>query len=1029
MSKKKAEKKVEKKEKESRREGFLSKLRGRFERKKISVYELFEKLRSPSAVVKVSRTPTFRVLEEYYIYEPYAKAVVTVTSSDHLMYFLEEKPLGEDGEKLLKDVLERLEYEIRVPDKPIEDVRTYIREELDRILYRRAKKLGIKEEEEVKVARYYVTRDVLGLGPLDPLLRDPHIEDVSVNGVGQPVYVWHQKYEYIPTNIVIASEEHLNEYIMRLTYMAGRHVSIAFPIVDAILPGGFRLAATYAREVSPTGSTLVIRKFREKPITITELMESGVLSPALGGYLWYLIENKKTILISGGTGVGKTTLLNALLMFVKPGMKIVTIEDIPELRLQHDNWTRLVTREMYTLEAGGKPVGMFDLVKLSLRYRPDYIIVGEIRGEEAFVLFQAIASVSHDTPVLIRSSRGEVRLVRIGEFIDKFYSQDEEWVPKPVRDYYVLSNDGYRVFWKPIQYVLRHKTNEVYEVSFEGGGRIEATGSHSVFVLDYESMELIEKPVSMIRPGELLVTFVKKKTIKESASYQLIDVIEKLEKNEKVYVSSVPEEIRKQCKSKNPIPLHLYLALEKNPRTRKSIEVKEKGKSHVLPGMTELDENLAFVFGAYIADGCIKEHNSKRICFTFGEHEKEMAGRVKEIMKNKFDLKPYIDNRGTYIIYEYAHTLLAELFEKLLGADLREKHLPPQLWVSPKSVIKAFFDGLKAGSRRTLRRRYTCYTTTNKKLAIEILWLARIAGYYSELVVEKGTSKNANKNYYSILVYFNENYKKPNTCEKIPVKLLLKLIELAKPTSMPSELACITRRKHVSRETALKVLEWVKKKGTLTPRSSEYLTKLEQLIEGELVLAEVKSVKKKPCQGYVYDISVPGTESFFGGNIPILLHNTGHGGATTLHAESLDFAIKRLSSPPINVPPAYLSLIDAFLLLRKSVRRMPDGRVVLQRRIVSLTEIEGPKRYRRIVTWDPVRDLFTHNLESSRVVEAIASASGSSPEDVLAEIEVRSSMLEAMVRNKIRSPVEVSRMIYMYYYNPQKTLKQLGLAG
>ncbi|HDN75711.1 MAG TPA: hypothetical protein ENG05_01115, partial [Acidilobales archaeon] len=620
--------------------------------------------------------------------------------------------------------------------------------------------------------------------------------------------------------------------------------------------------------------TFAIRKFREDPITITDMIEWGTISPELAAYLWLLIEHKKTGLILGITGSGKTSTLNALATLFRPTVKVVTIEDTPELRLPLENWVQLVARPSYGI--GPQKIGeitLYDLVKISLRYRPDVIIVGEVRGEEAYVLFQSIASVSHDTPILIMDSKGEVSLVNIGEFIDRFYNEGEEWVPKPVSGYYVLSHDGFNVLWKPIKYVLRHRANEIYEVTFEGGGKVKATGSHSVFVLDDESLEIVEKPVSTLKPGDLLVTFVKNRPSETNTKYQVIDVIEIVGDPKKDYVDNVSEEIKELSGGKNPIPLSMYLILEKDRKARERVRIKRWRRSHVLPGIIELDEDLAFVFGAYIADGYVKKHRGKRICFTFSENE--IAEKVLRIMKKKFNLKPVIDSRGTCIIYEYPHTLLAELFEKLLGANLHEKRIPPHLWKSPKKVIRAFFDGLKADSRRTLRRRYACYTTANERLAYEILWLARIAGYYSELVVEKGTGKNKGRNYYNILIYLDSKYRKPNAYERIPVRLLMRLMELAKPKSMPLELTYVTKRKYVSRKTALKLLEWIKRKGRLTPQSTEYLRKLEELMKGELIFIEVRDVKKIPYQGYVYDISVPDTESFFGGNIPLLLHNTG----------------------------------------------------------------------------------------------------------------------------------------------------------
>jgi len=160
-----------------------------------------------------------------------------------------------------------------------------------------------------------------------------------------------------------------------------------------MLPGKDRFAATFKREVSPKGGSFSIRRFRDEPFSIVDLVEMGTLNEEIAAYFWLLIENRMTIAVMGGTGAGKTSTLNALATLIKPSMKIVTVEEIPELNLQHENWVQMVARESYGLGAMKTgEVSLYDLVKTSLRYRPDYIVVGEIRGEEAFVLFQALAT-------------------------------------------------------------------------------------------------------------------------------------------------------------------------------------------------------------------------------------------------------------------------------------------------------------------------------------------------------------------------------------------------------------------------------------------------------------------------------------------------------------------------------------------------------------------------------------------------------------------------------------------------------------
>jgi flagellar protein FlaI len=164
-------------------------------------------------------------------------------------------------------------------------------------------------------------------------------------------------------------------------------------MLDAMLPEGHRLAATFMKEVSPLGSSFCIRKFRSNPFSIIDLIKLGTLDAEIAAYLWILLENKMNIMVIGGTGAGKTSMLNALTGLIPPNDKIITVEEIAELNPPHENWVQLVSRRGFQFGySTTTEISLFDLVKLSLRYRPDYLIIGEIRGEEAYVLFQAVAT-------------------------------------------------------------------------------------------------------------------------------------------------------------------------------------------------------------------------------------------------------------------------------------------------------------------------------------------------------------------------------------------------------------------------------------------------------------------------------------------------------------------------------------------------------------------------------------------------------------------------------------------------------------
>jgi len=335
----------------------------------------------------------FEVLERYALTPPFAYAVIAEDTSLKLpYYFIDELELTQNEKILYNNIISVLQTELKAPRDDV-DPKKYFAEQA-RIIADRYK---LTQQKTVQVSwakiLYYAERDLVGFGGIDALMRDPNIEDVSVDGAGKGVFVYHRRYESIETNLSFSNEQRLDDMIVRLVHMSGKHVSTAFPIVDATLPGGHRLAATFRREVSPQGSTMTIRKFRKDPITIIDLINFGVLDYTIAAYAWLLIENRFTAVVVGATASGKTTFLNALLSMINPNSKIVTIEEVQEVNIHHVNWAPLISRLSYGLsENNVGEVTLFNLVKAAMRMRPDIMVVGEVRGEEAYALFQAIST-------------------------------------------------------------------------------------------------------------------------------------------------------------------------------------------------------------------------------------------------------------------------------------------------------------------------------------------------------------------------------------------------------------------------------------------------------------------------------------------------------------------------------------------------------------------------------------------------------------------------------------------------------------
>jgi flagellar protein FlaI len=335
-----------------------------------------------------------KIVDKYSLYEPFAQvAIVQDPKTGEHKYILDELQLDPMERGIYNRILEILLAEIESPKEEIADPRKFFAEEAKKIVDKYRISLGWLPDVSWYKILYHAERDLVGFGKIDPLMRDPNIEDISCDGVNKPVYIWHRVFESIETNLQFESDEDLDNLVVKLVHMAGKHVSSAFPIVDASLPGKHRLAVAYRREITPFGTAYTIRKFREDPYSIIDLINIGTFTEEMAAYLWICLENRASVMVLGGTAAGKTTALNALGCLIKPGSKIMTIEETAELNLSHENWVSLIARQSYGL--GGSSVGevaLFDLVKTCMRHRPDLMIVGEVRGQEAYVLFQALAT-------------------------------------------------------------------------------------------------------------------------------------------------------------------------------------------------------------------------------------------------------------------------------------------------------------------------------------------------------------------------------------------------------------------------------------------------------------------------------------------------------------------------------------------------------------------------------------------------------------------------------------------------------------
>jgi flagellar protein FlaI len=347
-------------------------------------------LKSEFLDLEKNRIPSgFTVVEKYPLKPPFSYATILQESeTGRFLYMVDEVKMNDSEQPIYEKLYSLIEQSLESPTST--DKQSGFSIYLNALIKENQKIFETYPLASMEKVKYYLERDIAGFGPIDALMHDLNIEDISCSGINSPIYVWHRVYDSLPTNVQFADEK-LNSFVSRIVFRAGKHISSAFPISDLALEGNHRISVLYQKEVTPKGTSFTIRKFREDPYTVVDLISFGTINEDIAAYLWMLTESKMSILVIGATGSGKTTVLNAIIGLVDPDYKIFSVEDVAEINIDHENWFSLISRTGFGSGGEGE-IGLYDLIKSGVRHRPDYIVVGEIRGAEAYVMFQAMAT-------------------------------------------------------------------------------------------------------------------------------------------------------------------------------------------------------------------------------------------------------------------------------------------------------------------------------------------------------------------------------------------------------------------------------------------------------------------------------------------------------------------------------------------------------------------------------------------------------------------------------------------------------------
>jgi len=291
---------------------------------------------------------------------------------------------------LLETLGKTMKYDKTAMETP-EAKERFLQESVDQVIRDYRSVIGDVSEDFMDPVLYFIRREFIGYGRINSIMLDPGVEDISCDGTGIPVFVYHRDFGSIRTTITFDSDDELEGFVVSLAQRAMKNISVAEPILDATLPEGHRLNATFGREVTTRGSSFTIRKFKEDPLTISDLVRFGTISSEMAAHFWLAVQYGESIIFAGGTASGKTATMNAISLFIPTSAKIISIEDTREVNLPHQNWIAGITRGSADSERAGD-IDMYQLLRAALRQRPEYVLVGEVRGKETMTMFQAMAT-------------------------------------------------------------------------------------------------------------------------------------------------------------------------------------------------------------------------------------------------------------------------------------------------------------------------------------------------------------------------------------------------------------------------------------------------------------------------------------------------------------------------------------------------------------------------------------------------------------------------------------------------------------
>ncbi|WP_042698217.1 ATPase, T2SS/T4P/T4SS family [Thermococcus sp. PK] len=1007
--------------------------------------------------------------EEVKVLDVYGNVrILRVKGEPIPIYEIRLPKLSEEEEKLVKIVRDRAIAEIQIDPESIPDP------EERRRIFGRAVKSIMRElapaisEARMEVLVNLVVQNMIGYGKLDPLVRDDNLEEVMVIGTRRPVYVWHRKFYMCKTNIFFDDEREILNIIERIARQVGRRIDQQTPLLDARLPDGSRVNATI-RPVSLDGPTLTIRKFKKDPLTIIDLLKYGTFNLEVASLLWIFIDGlgvkPANVLVAGGTGSGKTTTLNSLAMFIPPSERVISIEDTAELQLPIEHWVRLETRPP-NIEGRGE-ITMDDLVKNTLRMRPDRIIVGEVRGPEARTMFTAM-NTGHNGALydfsVIQLSNG--KFVLIGDLVEELFKKysdrietykDLEYIVLDEKDRFEVVSVGpdLKAGKHIVSRVWRRKVREgerLMRIKTRTGNEVILTKTHPFFV--FSKGDVVRKEAEKLKVGDRVAVMMNPP--KPPQRRAIVDP--------SIYVKISDYYLVPNGKGMVKVP-NEGLPPEK-------VQYLSSVNSHHVKLIREVDEKLSYIAGVILGDGYISSRGYY-ISATFDD-EDYMEAFVTAVSKFIPNYVPRMKNDGKSTVVTVGSKIFAEMLSRIFGIPKGRKSETwdvPDVVLSNDELMRYFIAGLFDADGYVDKNGPSIILATKSENVARKIWYALqrlgiistvsrvknrgfkegeifrviISGVEDLTKFAKFIPLRHSRKRAKLMEILNtkkayrgrKTYRVPISSEMItPIRrrLGLTVAELSKLAShYAGEKVSESLIRHIEKGRAREIrrsalrgialaLQQVAK--DIGDEEAWVMGKRLQLIaEGDVYWDEVVSVEEVDPRElgieYLYDLTVEDDHNYVANGI--LVSNC----MGTIHSNSARETIVRLESPPMSVPRIMIPALDV-IIMQVRFNNRKKGTI---RRITEIAEVSGIEgesvQLNTIYKYNPAKDELYPTGVPSRFLNQLAEHTGLTMEELLEERLKREVVLQWMVEKGIRSIEEVGHYIREFYIDHEELLRRI----